>query len=242
LSSVYLIRHGQAGTRELYDALSDTGHEQARLLGEYLAAQGLRFSAVISGGLRRQRETAEQLAIAFRKAGLELPELTMDAQWNEFDLDSVYRGFSPFLCEEDPKFRREYEHMQAAIAASAGSPHAEITRRSNDCDKTVVTAWVEGRHPFDGESWVDFKKRINGCLQSVSHLTAGENAIVFTSATPIGILSASTLGVQDGRALYMAGVLQNSSISSLRVRGSEVRLFSFNGVPHLTDPAMRTFR
>ena len=45
MSAVYLIRHGQAGLRHNYDALSDLGRTQARLLGEYLAAQKIQFSA-----------------------------------------------------------------------------------------------------------------------------------------------------------------------------------------------------
>jgi broad specificity phosphatase PhoE len=45
LSAVYLIRHGQAGLRHNYDTLSDLGHTQARLLGEYLAAQKITFTA-----------------------------------------------------------------------------------------------------------------------------------------------------------------------------------------------------
>ena len=43
MSVLYLIRHGQAGTREHYDTLSELGRAQARLLGEHLAAQGVRF-------------------------------------------------------------------------------------------------------------------------------------------------------------------------------------------------------
>ncbi len=242
MSSVYLIRHGQAGTRDRYDALSEIGHRQARLLGEYFAGQRISFRTVISGGLTRQRETAGQFIAAYRDASLELPEQSIDTRWNEFDLDRVYQGLAPLLCAEDPEFRRQYDEMHADIKASAGSAHAEIHRRWNDCDRTVVTQWVEGRHPFEGESWVDFHKRILGCIHSISHLQPGENAIVFTSATPIGILAASTLDIHDKRALHMAAVLQNSSISSLRIRGDEARLFSFNGVPHLTDPAMRTFR
>ena len=42
--------------------------------------------------------------------------------------------------------------------------------------------------------------------------------------------------------MWMAGVLMNASFSTLRVRGREVRLFSFNNSPHLDDPELRTFR
>ncbi len=59
MSVLYLVRHGQAGTREHYDSLSDLGQTQARLLGQHFAEQGIKFDAVYSGSLARQRATAE---------------------------------------------------------------------------------------------------------------------------------------------------------------------------------------
>ena len=35
MSRIYLVRHGQAGTRKAYDSLSELGKRQSRLLGEY---------------------------------------------------------------------------------------------------------------------------------------------------------------------------------------------------------------
>lgn len=55
MSKIYLIRHGQAGTRDHYDLLSNLGRRQSRLLGEYFAAQGVKFAAAYSGELSRQR-------------------------------------------------------------------------------------------------------------------------------------------------------------------------------------------
>jgi broad specificity phosphatase PhoE len=43
LSFLYLFRHGQAGTRDRYDALSDVGRKQAELLGEYLSRERVEF-------------------------------------------------------------------------------------------------------------------------------------------------------------------------------------------------------
>jgi hypothetical protein len=65
---------------------------------------------------------------------------------------------------------------------------------------------------------------------------------VFTSATPIGVCSAATLELQDARAMWLAGVLMNASFTTLRVRGNEVRLFSLNNAPHLSEALLRTFR
>ena len=58
MSYIYLIRHGQAGSRDNYDVLSEPGQQQARSLGEHLLSQGVEFSTLIAGGMQRQLETA----------------------------------------------------------------------------------------------------------------------------------------------------------------------------------------
>jgi broad specificity phosphatase PhoE len=102
------VRHRQAGTRQSYDALSDLGRRQARLLGEYFMRHRIRFDAAYSGGLVRQQGTVDEV----RAACDEFPVPVVDPGWNEFDLDHVYRELAPVLCEEDANFRREFEAMK----------------------------------------------------------------------------------------------------------------------------------
>jgi broad specificity phosphatase PhoE len=238
LSVVYLIRHGQAGTRENYDSLSGLGHRQARLLGEHFAAQGILFEAVYSGSLKRQRSTAQEAA-ALPAAPA---NVIVDTGWDEFDLARVYSEYAPHLAAGDADFRREYDEMQCAVQASAGAHDAPVHRRWNDCDKKVVRAWVESRYDYSGETWPAFLARVRGAFDRLVAAGHAGNVAVFTSATPIGVCAARTLELEDGRAMWMAGVLMNASFSTLRVRGEEVRLFSFNNSPHLSEPELRTFR
>ena len=107
MSVLYLIRHGQAGLRHDYDTLSDLGRTQARLLGEHPAAQQVRLSAVYSGALKRQRETAREVLGAMEAAGIAAPPAQIDEHWNEFDLDAVYAAIAPRLAAEDAEFRTE---------------------------------------------------------------------------------------------------------------------------------------
>jgi len=93
---VTLIRHGQAGMRDNYDVLSETGVRQARLLGDWLKARSAGFDAVISGGLARQRQTA---ALAFDGA---VADIQVNPGWNEFDLDAVFEAYVPRLAGADP--------------------------------------------------------------------------------------------------------------------------------------------
>ncbi len=79
---VHLVRHAQAsyGAAD-YDALSELGREQSRVVGVELARRGLRDPLVLSGRLRRQRDTAE---LAMAAAGLP-GEPEVDGRWDEYD-------------------------------------------------------------------------------------------------------------------------------------------------------------
>jgi broad specificity phosphatase PhoE len=234
MSVLYLVRHGQAGTRENYDSLSDLGHEQARLLGEHLRSQGIHFAAAYSGSLARQKATA---AAVLPGAAIEV-----DPGWDEFDLSHVYQELAPRLMADDEQFRIEYEEMQRDIELSKGAHAAPVHRKWNDCDKKCVRAWVEGRYEYSGESWKAFVARIHAALGRVISAAHDGNVAVFTSATPIGIAAASTLDIADGRAMWLAAVMFNASFTTLRVHGEEVRLFTMNAIPHLEEAALRTFR
>ncbi len=80
MGEIILVRHGQANSgatdEESYDRLSDLGHQQARWLGDYLRDREAPFDKVISGSLRRHRETATGI-------GYDAPQI--DPRLNEMD-------------------------------------------------------------------------------------------------------------------------------------------------------------
>jgi len=47
--------------------------------------------------------------------------------------------------------------------------------------------------------------------------------------------------VSNGHIMRLAGAMYNSAVSTLRLR-DDLMLFGYNGVPHLNEPRMRTFR
>jgi broad specificity phosphatase PhoE len=241
LSTVYLIRHGQAGTRDSYDSLSELGWVQARLLGEYFISQKLAFHTVIAGSLNRQRQTAEGVSQAYSGANVSFPPITSDPSWDEFDLTRVYHEIAPQLCAEDTEFAREYSAMKEQIRTSA-SASASVHREWQPCDSKVVQAWMSGRYRQEGETWEQFHNRIVGCLAKVSQLPNDQHIAIFTSATPIGIWSGLALDIFDQRSIRLAGVVQNSSYTVFRLRANDLRLFTFNATPHLADPNLRTRR
>jgi broad specificity phosphatase PhoE len=242
LSRIYLIRHGQAGTREAYDALSELGRRQAKLLGEYFVSEKIQFSAAYSGALVRQEQTAVEVRAAYREAGVCFPEIVQEPGWNEFDLADVYRAFAPQLCAEDPEFARAYRELVAQATAAADQPEASVNRRWLPSDVKVVEAWVRGRHPYDGESWPMFRERVAGCRSKLNPVERDANLVIFTSATPIGIWTALAMEIHDERALRLAGALHNASCTVLRLSDGQLRLQSFNNIPHLGAPELRTYR
>jgi broad specificity phosphatase PhoE len=238
LISLYLFRHGQAGTRTDYDTLSELGRRQSRLLGESLVAQQVHFTAAFSGELSRQQQTAAAVGEAYAGAGVPFPAIETDDHWNEFDLDAVYRDLAPVLAAGDPQFRVEHEEM---LRHSADQSHS-IHRRWTRCDLMVLRAWVAGSHPSTGETWQAFQERVTGSRDRFSGFSSGANVAVFTSATPMGVWAGVALGADSRTVVRLAGALYNSAYLVLRLRQSDLSLFSFNNVPHLNDPALRTFR
>lgn len=238
MSSLYLFRHGQAGLRDRYDTLSETGRLQASLLGRYLAARNIRFSAFFTGALDRQKQSAACIRAAYQEARLEIPEIIVEPAWNEFDLDAVYASIAPQLAAEDPEFCREYEALRAQTQMESSPVH----RRWTKSDILVTRAWVEGRFPQNGESFPQFKQRIGKNLAALTRHTHGECIAVSTSATPIGIFAGLALELQPRHVMRLAGSLYNSSFTSFRLRDGDLALFSFNNIPHLADQDLRTFR
>jgi len=78
MGEIVLVRHGQANSaadnEADYDKLSDLGHQQAAWLGDWMRSHEAPFDTIMSGTLRRQRETLD---------GLGYPDAMRDARLNE---------------------------------------------------------------------------------------------------------------------------------------------------------------
>jgi broad specificity phosphatase PhoE len=239
VTTLYLIRHGQAGTRDNYDLLSEVGQQQAQLLGAHLAAQKITWRAFYTGGLWRQQQTAQIVSAAFSAMGQTIPELIVNEQWNEFSLTDVYRGLTPLLKVDSAAFACDYEEMQAALASDP-----RVTRgAAGRCDRVVIKAWMENRYSdYDGESWGDFRARVQGIREQLMRHETDEHIAVFTSATPIAIWVGTALALADEKIPRLMAVLYNASVTTLKLRPGELLLLDFNTTPHLPDAVLRTFR
>lgn len=86
MGEIVLVRHGQANSHAKseadYDRLSTLGFQQAAWLGEWIRDQAETFDRVISGTLRRHRETADSMGFRAK----------IDPRLNEMDYFNLGRA------------------------------------------------------------------------------------------------------------------------------------------------------
>lgn len=200
-------------------------------MGEWFAAQAVRFDAIVAGGLNRQRMTAAAIMAAMDAP----PEVIIDERWSEFDLDAVYAGIGPVLAREDEQFRRDYKQLQHEVTDPESSAH----RSWRHCDVAVVRAWIEGRFEFEGESFADFGARVRDALLA---LPSEAYVAVITSATPTALSAGIALDLAPRRVMQLAGAQRNTAFSEMDLRPDGPRLVSFNNIPHLREARLKTLR
>ena len=222
---VLLVRHGQASFgADDYDVLSETGWEQSRLLGAWLAQRAVKPDLVLRGDMRRHRETAEGLADG---AGWSL-ESAADPGWNEFD------------------------HLGVVAALQRSDhPEGELDRRGFQRVFELATArWTAGEHDADyPEPWTGFVGRVRAALdRSCAAAGPGGTVLVVSSGGPIAAACAALVdpGGDDPTAYARLWarfntVTVNSSVTRVVVGSTGPRLLTFNEHPHLEGDTL-TYR
>jgi broad specificity phosphatase PhoE len=201
-----LVRHGQAsfGAAD-YDVLSETGHEQGRLLGTHLAALGVRPDLVVRGGMRRHRETTEAILETSGWAA----DVEVDADWDEFD--------------------------HVTLVGSMGEQLPTERRAFQDLFERATARWVEGHTHEGGESYAGFLARCRAALGRAAERARTGTVVVVSSGGPIGAIAATLVDPSDPGRTWPAfnTVLVNSSVTRVIVGRGGTRLLTFNEHPHL---------
>jgi broad specificity phosphatase PhoE len=213
-----LVRHGQAAFgAENYDVLSSQGVRQSRRVAEVLAGYGIMPTSLIHGGMRRQRETAEEMLRG--AASWELP-LEADERWREFDHLAVMNAY-PTLSDED----RVLLGQGAMELRAFHELYAQSTAR-----------WASGAYDSDyPESFAAFIGRVRDAIGHAAR-RAGERrtAVVVTSGGAIAAACAMLTEVgEQPRNLAAAwarfnAVIVNVSVTRIVVGSSGARLLTFN--------------
>ncbi len=205
------------------------------MLGEWFTGSGVRFDAIVTGGLNRQRRTAREMVAAMESGGVACPAPAVDERWSEFDLDAVYAGIGPLLAHKDESFRAEYEELKREMADPESSAH----RTWRHCDVQVVRAWIDARFEFAGESFAEFGARVHDALLA---LPADGHVAIVTSATPIALSAGLALDLTPRRVMQLAGAQRNTAFGEMDLRPGDPRIVSFNNIPHLAEARLRTLR
>ncbi len=234
-----LVRHGQARTFEKEsDQLSPLGEEQARALANFWIRQGMGFDEVYSGALTRQRRTAEITGRCFVEAGLSWPEIQIALEFNEYDSVGITHHLIPALAERDTHFREllaAYERNKLA---------ADRNRHFQKMFEAVTSVWLGGEFEVEGvESWPSFQSRVRGMIKRIIAAEgSGRRVAAFTSGGVIGLAVQTVLNAPERAALEINWRVRNCSLTEFIFSRERLSLDSFNAIPHLDDPALRTYR
>jgi broad specificity phosphatase PhoE len=235
MGQVLLVRHGQArfGADD-YDRLSDLGREQARLLGDWLAARARRLDCAVTGSMRRHRETAEACLARMPEELRPMDDWRADAGFDEYDADEVV------LCHR-PEFA-DSAALRAHVRAS-GDPR----RTFQGLFAPAMSRWMCGEHDRDyRESWQAFVARCVAALKRITDdSTPSRRVVVFTSGGPIAAICQHLLGLDPKRTLDVNTVLVNCATTGLLYQPYMVSLAYLNNYAHLEqsgDPGMVTYR
>jgi broad specificity phosphatase PhoE len=211
VSQILLVRHGQASWgAEDYDLLSELGERQSFVVGEALAARGVRPDLLVRGSMRRHRQTTEQ---ALAGAGWPADGVVVDEGWDEFDHEQVFAMHPPGYGEGEEMSRAQFQAWF----------HEAMLR------------WAGGEYDADyDESFSAFGRRVDAALRrTVERLGPNGTAVVFTSGGTISWLATSLLGGTPDVWAQLNPVTVNSSVSKVVVGRRGATLISFNDHSHL---------
>jgi broad specificity phosphatase PhoE len=213
---VLLVRHGQASFgADDYDVLSETGWQQSRMLGAYLAERGVTPDVVLRGEMRRHRETVEGML----EGGAWSARVEVDRGWDEFDHLGVVAGY-PDLPQGRELDRREFQHYFTLA-----------TQR-----------WTAGEHDAEyPESFTGFRGRVGAALdRACEGAGPGGTVVVVSSGGPVATASASLVAPSEHDPAVLAELWQrfntvvvNTSVTRVVVGSTGARLLTFNEHAHL---------
>jgi broad specificity phosphatase PhoE len=238
MSTLFLIRHGQAASYgHGADHLSEVGRRQARKLGEYLVRSELTFDAAYSGDLLRQQETGAIVAEVYAAAGKTFPAIETAAAWNEYDASGVTGALVPVLAEADASFALKVQEFQAAIGTR---DHNRYFQRMFE---VVMAKWVRDEITAPGvEAFSTFHQRVSDARAAIVSDPTSRRVAAFTSGGPIGACVQTVMQAPLQMAMEINWRIRNGSITELLYSRDRISLDSFNGVPHIDEAELLTFR
>lgn len=228
MASIFLIRHAQAsfGTED-YDRLSPLGIQQARIAGEFLGAAAGPITRIVAGPLRRQRDTAVEIAAKLHEARGDAPRVETDPRLDELRIDEHVARIAPTLMDPSGELAGEL-----AAAKTSSRSYQKVIRR-------VFMHWQQLLEEPEPESWPAFAARARAAMRDVTlRGTRGGTTIAVSSGALIATITQQVLGVPDGATYGLFEALKNCSITHFLHSGERVSLSSFNDTTYLAALGM----
>jgi broad specificity phosphatase PhoE len=235
MGQIYLVRHGQASFGSAnYDQLSDLGHEQARLLGEWFANSRQKFNRVVTGSLKRHRQTADACISVLPKSHRIDTDWETDPGFDEYNHHEVL-----------VRHRPEFDDPEEVKRFLASSPKAKYAFQ--DIFQAAMSRWMSGQYDGDYvEPWPVFRRRCVDALQRlVASADKSQNIIVFTSGGTISTICQHVLGLSDRQVAELNWTLVNCAMTKLFYQSERVTLSYLNNYSHLEwlgQPESITYR
>lgn len=223
MPTVLLVRHAQAsfGAAD-YDVLSARGIEQSQALETELRRRGTCLDRVVTGSLRRQRDTVAALAATARTPAL------VDARWDEYSADDVLGAYS-----------------DSPVRLSSPRASGMTTGEFQQILDQALFGWIAADEQPAGESWRAFCDRANAALDELlDTLGQGQTALVCTSGGVLAAVCVRLLNLGGAAFVPFNRVAVNTGITKV-VRGRRgTTLISFNEHGHLELPggSLLTYR
>ena len=215
MPTILLVRHGQAsfGAAD-YDELSSAGVQQAAVVARHLRSLPLNVGRIVSGGLRRQRDTAAPAALSMAR------ELVVDPRWDEYAMDQILATYSG-------------TDVRASVTRPEQVTSSDEYQRVLD---VALGAWIAaGDDSVSGcETWAAFAGRARAALTEFAGLLEpGQTGLAFTSGGVIAALCVALLELPATAMPSFNRVTVNTGISKLICGRRGMTLVSFNDHSHL---------
>lgn len=217
MGTLYLVRHGQASFgADDYDQLSPLGLRQSVRLGEHFREHRLRFDAVIAGTLRRHAQTWAGIA-----QGLDVDAQSLDARvgLNEYDSAALIEALhvNPTEPPTTPDgYRQHFRWLREALRQ-----------------------WMAGvLTPRGMPSYEAFVEGITSTLDEIREAHDG-NVLIVSSGGPIATAVGRLLGTTPETTIELNLQMRNTSVTEFFFNPKRHTLVSFNGLPHLSAPALQ---
>jgi broad specificity phosphatase PhoE len=237
MSTLHVIRHGKASPEsKVYDQLHTIGQAQARKLGEHYAARGMRFDALYTGPLQRQRQTLRLMREAAGAAASAWPEEIVIDGLAEAQIEKLVRHCLTSALPHDAE-------LQAIVqAAGDGKDAMKMRVMVEQVLMRTIHLWVDEKIEMeDVESARAFRARVDGAFEQIKKDAGrGRHIAVVTSNGVIGYLLATLAGNTDPMRTGFVTRIWNSSVTQLAVADTGLSVLAQNAIDHLLDPDMHT--